>query len=335
MCSDKTNDVHFWNLLVPFKAALEDPKISEICVNGMGGGYWVERSGQANMEYIESAGVNSNDLRQLAQMLASKTGQTVRNETPLLSTVLPTGERVQIVFPPASPRGVSLSIRKQVVNEVSLQEYSDLGAFDNVSLLTEAAAKEADEELDALLRDKRYMDFVALAAQKHKNIIISGGTSTGKTTMLNAVLKSIPDGERIITIEDTAELRPPQKNWLSLLASKNDQGQAKVTIEDLLQASLRLRPDRILLGELRGKEAYTFLRAVNTGHPGSITTVHADNPRSALHQIALMVQQNDINMTQEQIVEYIGSVVDIVIQLRRVKGKRIVSHIWYPDFEGK
>lgn len=331
----KQHSAHLDRYLGPFRQQLDDPAISEICINGDESGYWVERAGNAFMDYVENKGITSQDLKQLAHMLASRTGQTVNEEKPLLSCVLPTNERVQIVFPPASKRGVAISIRKQVVKELSLQEYAALGSFDAVELITDADAAQQDEELDALLASEQYMEFVSRAAQKHKNMVISGGTSTGKTTMLNAILKSIPAGERIITIEDTAELAPPQKNWLSLLASKGEQGVAKVTIQDLLEASLRLRPDRILLGELRGKEAQTFLRAVNTGHPGSITTVHADTPKQALQQISLMVQQGDFKMNQEQILEYISSIVDVVIQLKRVDGKRIVSHIWYPDYHPK
>ena len=175
------------------------------------------------------------------------------------------------------------------------------------------------------------MRFIERAAQTRKNIIVSGGTSTGKTTLLNAILKSVDEHERIITIEDTSELKPPQKNTLSLLASKGEQGQAKVTIQDLLESSLRLRPDRIFLGELRGKEAYSYLRAVNTGHPGSITTVHADTPRGAFEQIALMVMQGNVSLTHDQIMTYTKSIIDVVIQLKRVGGKRIVSEIWYPN----
>lgn len=325
--------VHLNRYLEPFSRHLSDSSVSEICINGSDGGYWVERSGAAFLEFVEQPTITDGDLRQLAQMLASNTGQSINKEKPLLSCTLPTGERVQVVFPPVSPRGVAVSIRKQVIKKLTLQEYAALGAFDHVGVVTDNTIHEADAELSALLDAGQYMEFIGRAAQKRKNIIISGGTSTGKTTMLNAVLQSMGVHERIITIEDTAELQPPQPNWLSLLASKGEQGVAKVTIQDLLEASLRLRPDRILLGELRGKEAYTFLRAVNTGHPGSITTVHADNPHAALQQIALMVQQGDIKMTQDQILAYINSIVDIIIQLSRVDGKRIVSRIWYSGFQ--
>lgn len=152
----------------------------------------------------------------------------------------------------------------------------------------------------------------------------------GKTTLLNAILKEIDPKERIITIEDTPEIKPIHQNHVPLLASKGEQGIAEVTIQSLLEASLRLRPDRILLGELRGKEAYTFLRAVNTGHPGSITTVHADTPHGAFKQIALMVMQANLGLQNDQIMDYIRSIVDVVVQLKRIDGKRIISEVWYP-----
>ena len=325
--------IHLNRYLEVFRKHLDDPLISEICVNGSDGGYWIERSGAAALEFIEAPSINDSNLRQLAQMLASNTGQSINKEKPLLSCALPTGERVQVVFPPVSPNGVALSIRKQVVRMLSLDQFAALGAFAQVGLVTDTSVKESDPELCGMLKTGLYMEFIIKAAQKRKNIIISGGTSTGKTTLLNAVLQCIGPSERIITIEDTAELQPPQQNRLSLLASKGEQGVAKVTIQDLLEASLRLRPDRILLGELRGKEAYTFLRAINTGHPGSVTTVHADNPHAAIQQVALMVQQGDIKMTHDQILSYIHSIVDVIIQLSRVNGKRIVSHVWYSGYQ--
>ena len=320
--------------LKPFQAFLNDPLVSEICVNDLGG-FWIERSGEQSMQYIECPDITLENMTSLSRMLAHNTKQGINEEKPLLSAALPTGERVQIVFPPATPvgSGVGISIRKQVMCKMSLEELNAFGMFDKARLRTGRNKKPKDEELIRLFKENRIMEFIQRAAQKKKNIVISGGTSTGKTTLLNAILGSIDPDERIITIEDTSELHPPQKNWLSLLASKGEQGKAKVTIQDLLEASLRLRPDRILLGELRGKEAYTFLRAVNTGHPGSITSVHADDPEIALQQIALMVQQADIKMTNEQILGYINSVVDIVVQIKREGGKRYISDIWYPEAE--
>ena len=140
--------------------------------------------------------------------------------------------------------------------------------------------------------------FLRQAVRLRKNIIVSGGTSTGKTTFLNALVKEIPLGERLIMIEDTPEIRLEHPNAVGLVAARGTLGEARVNVEDLLQASLRMRPDRILLGELRGPEAYSFLRAVNSGHPGSITTVHADSPRAAVDQIALMVMQAGANLSR-------------------------------------
>jgi type IV secretion system protein VirB11 len=184
--------------------------------------------------------------------------------------------------------------------------------------------------LAELIRKHRYREFLEAALRAKKNILISAGTSAGKTTFLNACLKGISTEERIITIEDTREVTPPQPNRLHLLASRGGQGRAKVTPQQLLEASLRLRPDRIILGELRGAEAFTFLRAINSGHPGSITTIHADSPRLAVEQLALMVMQADLGMERPQILEYVKSIIPIVIQLRRDnQGRRSISLIDY------
>jgi type IV secretion system protein VirB11 len=160
-----------------------------------------------------------------------------------------------------------------------------------------------------------------------KNIIVSGGTSTGKTTFLNALVKEISPEERLILIEDTPEVRLDHANAVGLVAARGALGEARVGVEDLLQASLRMRPDRIILGELRGPEAYSFLRAVNSGHPGSITTVHADSPRAAVDQIALMILQAGANLRRAEIIDYVGGVVDVAVQLSRRDGRRIVSDI--------
>ena len=166
-----------------------------------------------------------------------------------------------------------------------------------------------------------------LAVRGRKNIIVSGGTSTGKTTFLNALVKEIPLEERLILIEDTPEIRLEHPNAVGLVAARGSLGEARVSVEDLLQATLRLRPDRIILGELRGPEAYSFLRAVNSGHPGSITTVHADSPRAAVDQIALMVIQGGANLGRAEIVDYVGGVVDVAVQLSRRDGRRVISEV--------
>lgn len=311
-----------------FEQYLDDPNISEICVNKPGE-IWIEKSGEPEMLLIENEDITDDVLWRLGRLVANYTDQSIAANKPLLSASLPTGERVQFATPPVSRFGVALSIRKQVTRDLSLDDYREMGAFESLNE-SSSARKNINQTLQSHLDAGEYQDFISDAIRAKKNIIVSGGTSTGKTTLLNAILKEIEPHERIVTIEDTPEVMPPQKNHLSLIASKGDQGQSKVTIQDLLEASLRFRPDRILLGELRGKEAYSFLRAVNTGHPGSITTIHADTPSGALEQICLMVMQANLGLTHDQIMAYISSIIDVVIQLKRIGGKRIISEIWYP-----
>ena len=324
------DSVYLSRYLEPFLRHLDSDRISELCVNTPGE-VWIERAGAPFMERIHDPHVTTEHLLRLAHLLAGHTDQAVNETNPLLSTLLPTGERVQIILEPAATRGIALSIRRQVVRDLSLEDYKSAGAFKAVNVSRTAAHREEDTELRALVANHDIASFLDLAVKNKKNIIVSGGTSTGKTTFLNALLKSIDPRERIVTIEDTQEVMPRQENWVSLLASKGGQGAARVTIQDLLEASLRLRPDRLLLGELRGAEAATFLRAVNTGHPGSITTVHADTARSALEQISLMVLQANLGLKREEILAYIRSVIDCVVQLKRVDGCRVVSDIWWPE----
>jgi type IV secretion system protein VirB11 len=324
-----TDKVFLQRYLDIFKVYLDDPEIAEICVN-RSGELWIERIGNPSMEKIDCADITKDHMMRLARQIANTTGQAINLQNPLLSASLPTGERVQVIMPPATLNGIVFSIRKQVVKDMDLADYAAAGAFEAVDWVTDSDLKPHDAQLRALAEQKNFYQFIALAAKSKKNIIISGGTSTGKTTLLNAILKEIDPEERIITIEDTPEIKPIHQNHVPLLASKGEQGIAEVTIQSLLEASLRLRPDRILLGELRGKEAYTFLRAVNTGHPGSITTVHADTPHGAFKQIALMVMQANLGLQNDQIMDYIRSIVDVVVQLKRIGGKRIISEVWYP-----
>ena len=232
---------------------------------------------------------------------------------------------------PAAPPGIAYSIRRQVVKDLNLEDYELAGAFNSVGVSRDAIEREKDSDLTDLIASNDIKGFLDLAVKKHKNIIVSGGTSTGKTTFLNALLKRVGKDERSVTIEDTQEVMPKQEYWGSLIASNGGQVAARVDIQSLLEASLRLRPDRILLGELRGSEASTFLRAINTGHPGSITTVHANSPRGAIEQIALMVLQANLGLKREEIIAYFRSVVDCVVQLSRVDGTRVISDIWWPE----
>jgi len=313
--------------LLPLKPWLEQDGVSEISIN-VPGSVWIEAAGKPREEF-EVPELTADLLSQLSRQIAAATDQIVNDEKPLLSAALPTGERVQVVAPPAAPNGFAFSIRKQVLRSMSLDDYAKQGAFDSTRLTRDVEISDEVKELKKLLKAGKTHKFLTAAVRNHQNIVISGGTSTGKTTFLNALLQEIPLDERIITIEDTREVNAPHGNLLNLIAAKGDQGKALITIQDLLEATLRLRPDRIILGELRGKEAYTFLRAINTGHPGSICTLHADSPKGAIDQLSLMVLQANLGLSREEIKDYVESMIDIVIQLKREGSRRYISAIQF------
>lgn len=320
--------VYLRRFLEPLQTWLSCEDVSEVALN-MPGSVWVERSGAIGMERHAVPEMTTENVRSLARQVAAHTHQSVSEQTPLLSAALPSGERIQIVLPPCSRAG-AFSIRKQVVRDFKLADYARAGAFDGAVVSSDTRTSDTNAGLRAILDAGRVQEFLAQAVHSHKNILISGGTSTGKTTFLNALAKEIPSHERLVTIEDTAELELEQENTLPLLASKGDQGNSRVGVQDLLEASLRLRPDRILLGELRGKEAYTYLRAVNTGHPGSLSTLHADSPRGALEQLVLMVLQAGTGLKREEILAHLQAVVEVIVQLRREPdGRRVVSEIYF------
>lgn len=315
--------------LEPIRDFLNDPRVVEIAVNKPGHVY-VERLGADHMEHHEIAELTADEIQNIGERVAGITSQFISPSKPILSAALPTGERIQIVLPPAAPEGGSISIRKQVVNNFTLEEYRDNGSLEKVSVAV-GGLSDIDRELIAHLRTNRIYDFIHTAITKRVSILISGGTSSGKTTFLNACLKSIDPHERILTLEDTRELFPPQANKVHLIASKGDQGTADATIQSLLEASLRMRPDRLFVGEIRGAEAFSFLRAINTGHPGSMSTVHADTPMGAYEQLAMMMQQAGMSSgySKHDLMSYIQMVIPIVIQLRRDGGKRGVSEIFF------
>lgn len=313
--------------LEPLRPWLDEAAVSEISVN-VPGKVWIEAAGKPREEF-DVPELTADLLAQLSRQVAASTDQLINEEKPLLSAALPTGERVQVVAPPAAPNGYALSIRKQVLKNMSLDDYAKQGAFDMTQLSREVDISDEVKSLQKALKKGEVQEFLSLAVRTHQNMVISGGTSTGKTTFLNALLQEIPMDERIITIEDTREVSAPHGNLLNLIAAKGDQGKSLITIQDLLEASLRLRPDRIILGELRGKEAYTFLRAINTGHPGSICTLHADSPAGAIEQLSLMVLQANLGLSRSEIKDYVSSMIDIVIQLKREGSRRFISAIQF------
>lgn len=314
--------------LEPLHKLFAEEGIQEISINRPGEA-WVERFGEMRREELPAMTIEH--MRSLAHLVAQSTSQAISEEKPLLSATLPGGYRIQIVFPPAAAdNGVAMSIRKQTAINLSLDGYAKMGAFESTK--TGLGAHDPhDDALMALYQAGKVQEFIALAVKSKKNIIITGGTSTGKTTFLNAALKEIPEGERIITVEDAREVILDHiPNRVHMLVSKGGQGRAKVTTQDLIEACLRLRPDRIIVGELRGAEAFSYLRAVNTGHPGSIATIHADSPALAIEQLILMIMQADLGITRDQIKEYVESVIQVIIQLKRgEKGRRYVSEIYF------
>jgi type IV secretion system protein VirB11 len=316
--------VYLQTYLAPFAPLLAQADVTDIYVNRPGE-VWVETLG-GSLERRSAPEIDDTSLWRLARQIASLTHQGVSREHPLLSAVLPDGARIQIVAPPATRGPLALAIRKHVVADLTLDDYARAGAFDNARR-DDLGAAELDQRLEGLLNAGKVADFLREAVRGRKNIIVSGGTSTGKTTFLNALIKEVSREERLIVIEDTPEVQLDHPNAVGLVAVRGEQGEARVDADALLQASLRMRPDRIIMGELRGAEAYSFLRAVNTGHPGSITTVHADSPRGALDQLALMVLQAGANLGRGEIVDYVRGVVDVFVQLGRRDGRREVSQI--------
>jgi len=302
--------------LEPISALLVQPDVTDIYINRPGE-IWVERLGGA-LAREETPALTEAGLWRLARQIASLSHQGINREHPLLAARLPDGSRVQIVAPPATRGPLAMAIRRHVSAELTLEDYARNGAF-------EALAGEVAEE--PVREDTTPAILLAEAVRQRKTILISGGTSTGKTTFLNALMREIPAEERLILIEDTPELQLRHANAVGLVAVKSELGEARVNADDLLQASLRMRPDRIILGELRGSEAYTFLRAINTGHPGSMTTIHADSPIKAIEQMALIILQSGTGLRREDIVHYIRNTVDLFVQLERRQGRRIVSTI--------
>ncbi|MEN9855891.1 MAG: hypothetical protein RLZZ157_1017 [Pseudomonadota bacterium] len=320
--------VYLSAFLEPFAGWLARPDVTDILVNRPGE-VWVE-SVLGAIERHEAPDVTSANLIRLASQIARISKQGVSREHPLLSASLPTGERIQIILPPATRNHVALAIRKHVLTDLTLSDYVKTGAMAHtIGAGGHKASVTRDKTLHALLKKGDVAAFLQLAVQQRRNIVVSGGTGTGKTTFLNALLKEIPRYERLVLIEDAAEIRLVHDNAIGLVAVKGQTGEARVEVDDLLQAALRMRPDRIIVGELRGKEAFTFLRAVNTGHPGSVTTLHADTPAGALEQLALMALQTGTAMTHADILAYVRSVVDIIVQLERDQGRRQVQEITF------
>lgn len=308
-------NVFLYSYLAPFEPWLKRDDVTDIYVNRPEE-LWVEYLGGA-IERYDAPQLGTSVLLRLARQIASISSQGISRESPLLAASLPDGSRVQIVLPPATRGDVAIAIRRHVAQDLTLDDYRDAISSAKVTTLDETARDPFSQSRD-VLEDLRQ------AVLSRRNILVSGGTSSGKTTLLNALTREIPPSERLIVIEDAPELQLHHANALGLIAVRGPQGEADVVAEDLLIAALRMRPDRIILGEIRGGEALTFLRAINTGHPGSLTTIHADSPDRAIDQLALLALQAGSRLSWDDTIRYIRRSIDVVVQLGRADGIRAI-----------
>lgn len=322
-----TANVYLSAYLAPLSPWLSRPDVTDVLINRPGE-VWVETTGGA-MCREPADQLNEQALQRLARQIAAASHQGVNREQPLLSATLPDGARVQVVAPPATRGGLAMAVRKHLISDLSVGDLARDGLFDAAARSDRAREAEADAELQALLDAGDAGAFLKAAVARRKTIVISGGTGSGKTTLLNALVKEIDRSERLVVIEDAPEIRLDHANSVGLVAVRGELGEARVDADALLAASLRLRPDRIMLGELRGKEAFAFLRAVNSGHPGSITTVHADSPAGALDQIALLALTSGVDLGWDKVQTYVSRVIDVVVQIDRVEGARRVTEVLF------
>lgn len=310
--------------LAPLESFLARADTTDVFVNARGEA-WVERTG-GRVDRHAVPTLTDDWLWQLAQQMARVSNQGISRAEPLLSATLPCGTRVQVVAPPATRTGFAMAFRRQVTAGYTLDDLRRSAMFDDTTL---AGANDPDADLARLHRAGDPIAFLAAAVARRKTIVVSGGTATGKTTLVNALLREIPAQERLVAIEDSAELDLAHANSVGLIATRGPLGESGAGVDDLLQAALRLRPDRILLGEIRGGEALTFLRSVNTGHPGSMTTIHADTPARALDQLAMLALQSGARIERAELRRYIGELVDVVVQLDRTpSGRRVREILW-------
>lgn len=289
---------------------LEDPTITEIMVNGHDRIY-VERSGR--VEQLPLRFASAEQLMQTIERIVSTVNRRVDESNPMVDARLPTGERVNVIIPPLALTGPTLTIRR-FPRSYALAELIELGSLDEHITLF----------LTALVRAKF-------------NVIVSGATGSGKTTLLNALSGLVPEGERIITIEDAAELQLQQPHVISLESRPpNVEGKGQITIRDLVRNSLRMRPDRIIVGEVRGGETLDMLQAMSTGHDGSLATVHANSAEDALMRLQTLASMSEVKIPFEALRDQINSAVDVLVQLtRHADGTRRITEITILDSAGR
>lgn len=291
-------------LLAPIQPLLQDSSVSEILINGVAD-IFVERRGK--LERADTRFASREDLNSAARSIAQFSGKRLTPEEPSVEARLPDGSRVQMIQPPASRSGLCISIRRFLREHRSVNDLVSQG-----SLTREA------------------LSLLQAAVSLQKNVIISGGTGTGKTTMLNALSEYFADHERVLVIEDTNELQIRKEHVVYLEVTKPDRfGRGGATIRELFRSSLRMRPDRIIVGECRGGEALDMIQAMTSGHSGSLSTVHANTPYDALNRLETLALMSDIDMPLRPLRSQIASAVDIIMQIARFRrtGRRRVVEI--------
>ena len=286
--------------LGPVMALLEDPSVTEVMINP--DAVFVERYGR--LEAVPAARLRPLQVHRAALAIARGVGDDITEERPLLDARLPDGSRVAAVLPPCSFGGPALTIRKFSQGGLSLDDLTRMGTL--------------CERLAARLRE---------AAVHRSNILVSGGTGTGKTTFLAAIARLIPQDQRIVVIEDTIELPLKHPNLLRLAVRRPTADGPGVTMRDLVRAALRHRPDRIVVGEVRGGEAWDLLQALNTGHRGALSTIHANSAYNALKRCASCVLQSGIKLPYSTVQDLLGDAIDLVVHLERRDGQRRVSAV--------
>jgi len=303
--------------------------VTELCINRPGEAFIESAAGWSRLAVPFAT---FDWCVRLGKLVANATQQRIDAQSPLLSAALPGGERIQIAMPPATQAdAVAITIRKPAPINWSLEQLAQQGIFERVRRAG-AGAVGPQPQLLALLERRDYVGFMRTAVRTRQNILVSGPTGSGKTTWTKALIAEIPAHERLISIEDARELvLSGHPNHVRLFYSKGDQGSSRVTPRELLEACLRMKPDRILLAELRAEEAFDYLRNVNSGHPGSITSIHAASAELAFEQLVLLVKQNDAGreLARADILQLVRSLVDVVIQFGVAGRARYIKEIWY------
>ncbi|CUX65896.1 putative conjugative DNA transfer/component of type IV secretion system [Agrobacterium tumefaciens str. Kerr 14] len=310
--------------LSPLRDYLVDDQVNELVINP-NGSIFVEAAGAAFMHEIDVT-LSAHAIKRLGAQLAGETRNTLGALHPIVSgrvEVWGNPQRVQIVIEPAIEHGVSLSIRKYLTKGLASK---DIGFVEGVQVRVDEERRARHRQIAQMAKDGDLQGLFRQAIDEKFNVLISGGTSSGKTTMARSLITMMDPSERLITIEDAHELFPPHRNQVALISDRKDKS-ARMPSK-LLESCLRMRPDRIIVGEIRGVEAYDFLEAINTGHPGAITTIHADSPALAFDRLALMVMRSGVRLSHSEIITYAKRTIDLVVQVGRRNGSRGVLEIY-------